>query len=275
MGSVEKVKAAAERDAGAKAAVPLVAEFNKSLKKSRDEIERRFVYYSRLATIGTLAQMLVHEVRNKTTVVASVLDSVAQSEVASQFSEKLRERLDRAKHAVTGLDALAQTFLPLASRSFGRGRRSSILEDRIAGALALKEVELRHSGIEVRFRRKADTKLAVDPGELDAVILNLIDNAIYWLGRIDKAKRVLEINIAPVRGADRIRVAIHDSGPGIPEEDAEKVFWPGVTRKPGGIGMGLTIASEIVDAYDGKMRLALEGELGGASFEFDLPLSTK
>ena len=72
-----------------------------------------------------------------------------------------------------------------------------------------------------------------------------------------------------------MKVGVHDSGPGIPEENAERVFWPGVTTKPGGIGMGLTVASEIVDAYDGKMALVQPGELGGASFQFDLPIETK
>ena len=51
------------------------------------------------------------------------------------------------------------------------------------------------------------------------------------------------------------------------------MFWPGVTRKPDGIGMGLTVASELVDGRGGKMRTVVPGELGGATFEFDLPLA--
>ena len=85
----------------------------------------------------------------------------------------------------------------------------------------------------------------------------------------------MEIRLTRTRQGDRVKVAVHDSGPGISEENAERVFWPGVTTKPGGIGMGLTVASEIVDAYDGKMALVQPGELGGASFEFDLPLKAK
>jgi nitrogen-specific signal transduction histidine kinase len=51
------------------------------------------------------------------------------------------------------------------------------------------------------------------------------------------------------------------------------VFLPGVTRKPGGIGMGLTVASELVAEYDGKMSVRQPGAKGGASFVFDLPLT--
>ena len=64
-------------------------------------------------------------------------------------------------------------------------------------------------------------------------------------------------------------VVVSDSGPGIADEDLERVFWPGVTRKPDGIGMGLTVASEIVAAYNGRM--STERVEGGARFAFDLP----
>jgi C4-dicarboxylate-specific signal transduction histidine kinase len=53
----------------------------------------------------------------------------------------------------------------------------------------------------------------------------------------------------------------------------EKVFWPGVTKKKDGIGMGLTVASEIVAQYGGKMFLLKPGDLEGASLGFDLPLT--
>ena len=269
---LDDIKAVAEKDEPASAAVPLVDKFNRALKETREEIERRFVYYSRLATIGTLAQMLVHEVRNKTTIIGSFLTAIAEK---GEVSPALKERLERAQNALNSLDRLADTFAPLASRSFGRGRRSSVLEDRIAAALALRQRDTNELKIEVRFASTTHTPVAVDPGELDAVVLNVIDNAIYWLGQLKKGERTLEVRTARTRRGDRIKVSVHDSGPGISAENAERVFWPGVTTKPGGIGMGLTVASEIVDAYDGKMALVQPGELGGASFEFDLPLKIK
>ena len=67
-------------------------------------------------------------------------------------------------------------------------------------------------------------------------------------------------------------VQIHDNGPGVAEGDEERIFWPGVTRKPNGLGMGLTVASELVAHLDGKMYLMQPGKLGGATFGFDLPL---
>jgi C4-dicarboxylate-specific signal transduction histidine kinase len=216
---------------------------------------------------------LVHEVRNKTTVVSAYLEQLAKLPAFSELSEKNRERHERAAGAVSALDRLAETFLPLASRSFGRGKRVSILEDRITGALALLEQQLRQAGIEVRVKATGSTPVAIDPAELDTVLLNLFDNAIYWLSQAAKGQRILEIQVRRHKGSDRVKIGVHDSGPGVSVEDAEKIFWPGVTKKPGGIGMGLTIAAEIVDAYDGKMALEEgPGLHGGASFQFELPI---
>jgi C4-dicarboxylate-specific signal transduction histidine kinase len=114
--------------------------------------------------------------------------------------------------------------------------------------------------------------VAVDPGELDAIILNLMTNAIYWLGDVPKENRVLEFRLTPISDGQRVRVWVHDTGPGLNTEDVERVFWPGVTRKPDGIGMGLTVASELVAAYGGRMSTKHPGTKGGASFAFDLPL---
>jgi len=119
---------------------------------------------------------------------------------------------------------------------------------------------------------KTVTHVAVDPGELDAVILNLITNAVYWLGQADARSRQIDFQVSVLDGGSRVRLWVHDNGPGIHEEDVEKVFWPGVTHKPGGIGMGLTVASELVAEYGGRMFTKYPGIKGGASFAFDVPV---
>jgi nitrogen-specific signal transduction histidine kinase len=75
--------------------------------------------------------------------------------------------------------------------------------------------------------------------------------------------------------SQRAKVEVHDSGPGIPDGYEERIFWPGVTRKPEGLGMGLTVASEIISQYGGKIYLIKPGLIGGASFGFDLPITTR
>ena len=114
----------------------------------------------------------------------------------------------------------------------------------------------------------------MDPGEVYAVIINLLDNALYWLDRLpEKRERLLRIDTSPGHIKGRVECAVHDSGPGVPEKDHEKIFWPGFTHRPNGFGMGLTVAGEIVEGHGGRLRILDEGRLGGASFVFDLPLA--
>ena len=102
----------------------------------------------------------------------------------------------------------------------------------------------------------------------------MITNSLYWMRRHDGERR-LRFSLAAGPGRDRVTVSLDDSGPGIDPEERDRVFWPGVTHKPDGIGMGLTVASELVDGRGGKMRTVVPGALGGGTFEFDFPLVGK
>ena len=271
---VLNVKGVAESGGQVSDTVSMVQEFADNLDATRKTIEDRFVYYSRLATVGTIAQMIIHEIRNRTTTLGSVLRFMKGA--VGMFPERSTlSRIQRANEAVDALESLADTFAPLANRNFRRRRQRLVLEDRIHACLLMNEADIREKGIQLCVPN-SKTVVIGDPGELDTIILNLMINAFYWLGEVPKEKREIEFVLEPVTTANgaRVDVSIHDSGPGIDEEDLEKVFLPGVTRKPDGIGMGLNVASELVAVYGGEMKAArYPTKLGGASFTFDLPLA--
>jgi signal transduction histidine kinase len=268
---IAEVIALAKEDAQASEAVPILREFKASFDLARDTIQKRFVYYSRMATVGTIAQLLVHEIRNRTTAFGSFLEFIK-----NRFGPFKNKDLDReyrcADDAVDALERLADTFAPLASRTFRRRKRQSILEERIRVCLALQRGVIDKSGIRYHVP-DSETHVAVDPGELDAILLNLITNSTYWLDQVPKEKREIEFRLATISNKTRVRVWVHDTGPGLHDDVVEKVFWPGVTRKIDGIGMGLTVASELVAEYGGRMSTKHPGTKGGASFAFDLPIS--
>ena len=252
------------------AAIMVAKEFGDELDRTRNVIEKRFGYYNRLAVIGTISQLVIHEIRNRTTVIGRGLRK------AKELAEKLKnvvtcQAVDLAQQSVKSLETLADRFAPLASRGYRAGRRSSILEESVSRCCVMYEAEIRACRAEVELPPTSNTMVRIDPGEIDAVILNLLNNSLYWLQRNDGERRIL-FRLTPGPRPGRVTVAIDDTGPGINPEDADRVFWPGVTRKTDGIGMGLTVASELIDGHGGKMRTVVPGELGGATFEFDLPL---
>lgn len=263
----------ANEGAEASDVIPLLHAHDTDLDATRETIQERFVYYSRLATVGTIAQMLVHEIRNRTTVLGRFLKFIF-SEFSPFEDKNFKNEYRHADNTVDTLELLADKFAPLANRSFKRRKRDTILEECIKDSLDLLRGEIKGKKVIISVP-KTETRVAVDPGELDAILLNLITNALYWLGQTPIDDRKLEFKQMKANNGKRVRVSVHDSGPGLNEEDIEKVFWPGVTEKPDGIGMGLTVASELVSEYGGRMSTQHPGKLGGASFIFDLPLKLK
>jgi C4-dicarboxylate-specific signal transduction histidine kinase len=216
--------------------------------------------------------MLIHEVRNRTAVLGHVLDWLDKRLGDSTDDKTAPSKFRMGRDSVAALDKLADTFAPLANRQFKRRVRSAHIEESARRCLLILEGDLKAGKITISSPTDTVTEVAVDPGELDAILLNLLGNAVYWLSHKGGAERRIEVRIRKITGGKRASVEVHDSGPGVAEEDAEKIFWPGVTNKPGGIGMGLTVASELVAEYDGKLTLDRKGKLGGATFLFDLPL---
>jgi len=257
--------------------LPLVEEYGAEVEDTVGKIEQRLIYYSRLASLGVLAAMLVHEVRNHTMTIGRLSRSVRKLvDSGSPAAAPLTKDLGLAELGIQSLERLAERFAPLASRSFNSRRRDSILEDIIRDIVAMRSQEIASKKVKIDYKGFSNTKVAIDPGELSAVIINLLDNALHWLSYTNDRPRRIEFRIKLRPQAGRVDVEVHDSGPGVKKDDEERIFYPGVTRKSEGLGMGLTVASEIIMQYGGDFHLRPgQGILGGASFGFDVPLTEK
>jgi signal transduction histidine kinase len=269
----QKLDELEKRGGGWKEIRELVEEHSRELTETAKQIEQRFYYYSRLATIGSMAALLQHEVGNKVSAIEHFIERVREAASRRGLEDAEAESLELAEKATRALKRLADRFAPLASRVFGTRRKDSDLREEFQSVVDLHANDIRKLGVKLNIASKGATKVAVDPGELLAVLDNLLMNSLYWMSKVPKGKREVLFVVTGRDGGKRAEVRFHDSGPGIEDGDEERIFWPGVTGKEGGLGMGLTIASEIVASYGGKMFLIKPGDLGGASFGFDLPLA--
>lgn len=112
---------------------------------------------------------------------------------------------------------------------------------------------------------------SLHPGELQTIFINLLDNAIYWIKKSGKESKKIVISVSELNG-NYIKIKVSDTGTGIMESDVEKIFQPGITGKPFGIGMGLVIVTELLNNHGCKIATIVPGDLGGATFEFSLPI---
>lgn len=162
--------------------------------------------------------------------------------------EEIAQRLSRMTDSIAWL--LRDS--PMANHTAG-----TLIEH----ALDTWEFRFQHHGIEVvngldlddpDFEFKASRRLAL------TAIMNLIDNAIYWLSTKKKGRKLYVGTTYEVNGRPAIVVA--DTGPGLLDSPQELVQ-PFHSRKPNGMGLGLHIADEIMKQHKGKLLFPEAGEV--------------
>jgi len=250
-----------------------VKEKEKDLEKRIEAAEEVISRYRRLATLGMLIDTVLHEGRLPLSKIINVTH-VARQDV-NQIHENGKKIVSQLrghfKTILTQSDVLATLFRkiePFGGRRRGRPERIS-LERVIHDAFSVLDKEIEQVGVEVDLPTTY-TEVTVDQAEIQEVIVNLLNNSLYWLKQVPKDSRFITVKIKREEEYE-LEIIFSDSGPGIEEEYQDMIFDPYVSTKPSGVGLGLTIAGEIVsDYYDGTIALMKEGPLPGATFKIVL-----
>ena len=113
--------------------------------------------------------------------------------------------------------------------------------------------------------------MLVDHVQIQQVVLNLVRNAVEAMEEVDRRELTSGTRAIPQQGMAEVIVA--DTGPGIAPELVDSLFQPFVTTKAAGMGLGLSICREIVEAHHGRLTMA-PASSGGAEFRVTLPIAT-
>src|SRR6202043_4088034 len=132
--------------------------------------------------------------------------------------------------------------------------------------------EIAAKNLEAEFHLRAtQTHVEGDPARLQQVFWNLIKNSVKFTP--EKGRITIE-TLNP--GPDKIEVRIIDTGIGIEPEKIDKIFnafeqgQAEITRRFGGLGLGLAISKALIDAHGGKIRVESPGKDGGSTFTLNL-----
>ncbi|MCB9564273.1 MAG: PAS domain-containing protein [Kofleriaceae bacterium] len=224
----------------------------------------------RLASLGTLAAGVAHEINNPLTYVLLHLDALAALAGAST-SPLAPEVADHAATATSGVRRVAAIVRDL--RAFSRGGDDDLGPVDVHGALELALStaghELRHRAMVERRYREVPTVLASE-GRLAQIFVNLLINAAQALpdGQPDDHRVV----VATTATGGEVHVAITDTGTGIDEAHRRRIFEPFFTTRSVGVGtgLGLSICHGLVVALGG--RIDVDTAPGrGSTFTVTLP----
>lgn len=262
-----------DRDGSAEATCGVFTDVTDLRRNEREMyLLRRQVWHAdRVARTAVLAASLAHELSQPLTAILSNAQAglrfLAQDPPdLTDLREILQDVVRDDKRATAVINGL-RTML----------RRQETERDPIdVGACVKEVVDLMHSdflerGVDVTQSMAPGCVVLGDKGQLQQVVLNLAMNANEAMTEQPRGSRSLHVSVAPSNGR-RVRVAVCDTGPGIGEEDIDKVFDHFYTTKAKGLGMGLAMCRSILESHGGSLSVE-RNEGRGVTFCFVLPLA--
>ena len=234
------------------------------------KIQEEILRMDRLISLGKLASGIAHELRNPLAGIKTTAQALCEE---MSFDDSKKEYLNRITKEIDRLNELLKTFF-----SFAKPQKLNLapyhIKEIVNEIIPFLIKEIADKGIRfVEVYSPQLPKIRVDKNQIHQVFLNLLLNAIQAMPQGGELK--IQVHPLVSNGPDGtvqrwIRILISDTGKGIPANLLNKVFDPFFTTKPKGIGLGLSIAYQIIKKHEGTIQVQSEWEKG-ATFDIRLP----
>lgn len=238
------------------------------------KFEQQMIQASKLASLGTLAAGIAHEIRNPLSSIKTFVQLLPSrsndAEFQAEFSKLVSSDVDRISKIVENVLSFARS----SSIHVNEHRMEEVIED----SLSLVRSQLKKKAVEVTTHYQDLPPVKVDKDQMSQVFVNIILNAVDALPDLGGKIRV-SCQVASVaspkdprrRTMPHLLIEIADNGQGIPDNIKGKLFDPFFTTKSHGTGLGLSITHQIVESHGGFIQVrSAAGQ--GAAFLINLPL---
>jgi two-component system NtrC family sensor kinase len=237
------------------------------LRESRKEIETmhrtQMSRAEHLATLGELATGLAHEIRNPLAGIAGVIEIIGRdlppTSPARDMVKDVRMEINQINRILTDLLETARPHPPQMMRSN--------LNTTVEHAVMLARQQVLSQPIRIELERAQELpEVEHDSDQIHQVVLNLLLNAVQAI----EGQGTVRVVIG--KQGDCARIAVIDTGRGIPEQQLSQIFRPFYTTKGNGTGLGLSLVRRILEEHQGQINVT--SELGkGSTFEVLLPFT--
>ena len=225
----------------------------------------------RRAAWGEVAQRLAHEIKNPLTPIQLSAERL-KHKLSKHLEEADAEVLDRSTRTIVQQVEAMKSMV----NAFAEYAKPSVINLQLVDLrMLIEEVVALYppqAGIEFTLHLAAGLpKIAADPVRMRQVLHNMIKNAQEAMTLGISGAMFINTHLTHVSGNSFIEILLRDNGPGIPADQAERIFDPYVTNKSKGTGLGLAIVKKIVEEHGGSIHLD-PAHQGGAGFVIRLPL---
>ncbi len=241
--NLSKVKEQDLRERLSKVELQLLKQ-NKNLLSEVESKTGELVKSERLATIGTMASRIAHDLKQPLTIMQTYSDMLTP-EIILKLDFKDREKWLRLQNSILDMNRIIEDVLDFARTAEIKKKKTSLL--RIL-KLSLNNVKSTY-GITINLP-ESDISFSCDSRKIEGVMSNLINNAVQALDGQG------EIDITMSADSEFVTIRVRDSGHGISNEHLEKIFEPMFTTKKTGTGLGLVICKSIVEQHGGSISVS-------------------
>lgn len=236
----------------------------RELSQMQERLQKMLSEQKHLADLGLAVSKINHDMRNILASAQLMSDRLRQVKdpTVQAFAPKLLRALDRAVSYSEGVLAYGRTQEPPPARR--RLRLRQLVED-VHGLLDIEQ------GIEFVNSVEPAFEVDADSDQLFRVLTNLCRNSVQAMAADSENALVRRLAVSAVRLGSVSRIAVSDTGPGLPPKARENLFaaFRGSARS-GGTGLGLAIAHELIRAHGGTVEL-VESIGGRTTFAVTIP----
>ena len=222
-------------------------------------------YAERHMNSERIVKVMSHELRNSVTPIMSLTSHMLSKNNPEPMSESVREQIEVIHDQACYISEFLQTYQQLTS--IPQPKREE-LSARSLFSHIRELMEAERGDVEIKYLIAGEMKINADAQLLTLVLINIIRNALYALQNSTDISHPL-IEITATAPSKKTYISIKDNGPGIPFELQERIFHPYFSTRPGGTGIGLYLARQIILMHKGKISAI--SMPGNTIFSIELP----
>lgn len=229
----------------------------------------QLAHVGRVSAMGEMASAIAHEINQPLTAVRTYAQACRRLLASGEAPQALADTLER----VAGQAERAASIVQRLRGFLGQQDVQAMPVDPdflVREVIDLCRADASQCGIQLRLDTAPGglPRIHVDPIQIEQIVLNLVRNGMESIQQAESVERVLTVSTRRREG--EVWISVHDSGPGVAGDVAQRVFDAFFTTKPGGMGIGLALSHSIAEAHGGRLWLD-DACSAGALFHLALP----
>jgi signal transduction histidine kinase len=218
------------------------------MRESLQHAQQRLLHSERLATIGTMASSISHDLRHPLTAVLANAEFLAEPDLSPRQREELYLEI---RVAVLRLTDLIDSLLELSRPAESLNLTEIVLEHSVSRAIELIHSHPEFHKVALSITSSGVHSTMCDPRKMERVLYNLLLNSCQSV-----QARGGHVSVSVENHDNHLEIRVMDDGPGLDTSIRDKVFQPFVSHgKENGTGLGLTIAQKIVQDHSGQLQV--------------------